>query len=261
MLNLTSEQQACVAVLRDSDDTNLTVQAVPGAGKTSVILHICAALNSSHTILILTYNRNLCDETRARLTTMGMDDSVACYTFHGLCTRHIGPAHDDAMLFDQLDRAETCTDKDFLPSKLHVDILIVDEVQDFRRSFERLLRLVVVPKRIVAVGDILQLLYNYDTEDPADPAYLSSPEKMFAFMWPASERQWKHYSITQTHRLTRQMALFVSRVFKVNSLHSINPTPSPFPVHVHTVNLFQSGPLLLKLLTFLRLLFVVYSLK
>lgn len=174
---LSPEQQSAIDAWQRG--SNVKVTAVPGAGKTFVILQACLAVNAK--ILILAYNRALCEATRKRLVEMGLSERVLCYTFHGLATYCVRPTYDDIALDEVLEDLDSGT---AVPTIVFdVDCLIIDECQDFRRSFHRLISHLVRTSRdtqTMLVGDPRQMLYDYDDEDPADLTFLEQPDAHFA---------------------------------------------------------------------------------
>ena len=62
-------------------------------------------------------------------------------TFHGLATYCIMPCYDDMALFDAIEGVETGELE--VKNKLSISGVMIDEAQDFRPSFERVLRLVL----------------------------------------------------------------------------------------------------------------------
>ncbi len=66
-----------------SDGHNVAIEAVPGAGKTHLILKTCC--NDNVPSLVLAYNRELAEKVTAML---GEDSPMTtCVTFHSLCSR------------------------------------------------------------------------------------------------------------------------------------------------------------------------------
>lgn len=225
---------------------NVKVTAVPGAGKSRVLLEACRSYTNGLSI-ILAYNRDLCEETKEKVTQAGLDDQVICLTFHGLATFCIMPAYDDTALFDAIEGAEE--GKIEIKNRISVSAVLVDEAQDFRPSFMRLLKLVLDVRHDVqymVVGDPNQMLYTYDDEDPADLKYLNDAPLHFQ-----SSRQWTHIEFYKTHRLTPSMARVVSSTFGINL---VSAKEEGFkPVHLLTINLWKAGTYVLKRLKDLQL--------
>ena len=81
-MQLSAEQEE--AVSKFSSGHNVCVKAVPGAGKSRVLVETCRRVSQGLSIIIA-YNRDLCEETCAKLRDANLSDRVLCYTFHGLC--------------------------------------------------------------------------------------------------------------------------------------------------------------------------------
>ena len=97
MLN---DQQA-FALDKWKEGNNIKVTAVPGAGKSRVLLEVCKSYTEG-LILILAYNHDLCEETKKKIIEEDLGDTVICLTFHGLATYCIMPCYDDTALFDAI---------------------------------------------------------------------------------------------------------------------------------------------------------------
>lgn len=239
---LTAQQQRAVDDF--AAQRNVRVRAVPGAGKTRVLVDACRRF-SDGLCIILAYNHDLCEETKKKLQAAELSDRVMCYTFHGLCCACLAPAYDDQQLLDAIDEAE----RGALPveKRLHVRGVLIDEAQDFRRTFLRLMRLVLVPDPstvFMVVGDTRQMLYDYDDEDPAELTYLEEPERHFAW----STFPWASVEFTISHRLTTEAAALVSRMFDCR-VESAGHASTPHPIVVRTMNMWKAGSYLLDVVT------------
>lgn len=222
---------------------NVRVIAVPGAGKSRVLIEACA--KSDGICLILAYNRELCDETKERIAQLRMQDWVICMTFHGLATYCVGPTHDDVTLVDRLDRLDAGAVPEEAIKRLdRVDNLLVDECQDFRPTFLRLLRHVVPMgknAKVMTVGDPNQMLYDYIEDDAADLCYLQRPHEFFL-----SERDWETVELDETHRMTPEIASVVNGVYDT-AMRSARMSLGK-PVEIYTISMWKAGPLIAKLL-------------
>lgn len=226
---------------------NIKVTAVPGAGKSRVLLECCKEYTSG-LILILAYNHDLCEDTKCRLHEAGLQDRVICLTFHGLATYCIMPSYDDMGLFDAIEGVQNGSVS--VQHKLQVSAVLVDEAQDFRPSFHTLMGLVLDIRddvQYMVVGDENQMLYTYDNEDPADIKYLSTPSDHFA-----SSRPWQHVEFYKSHRLTGPMAAVVSKTFNVNLESAKCESDDAKPVHLYSINLWKAGFVLQNILSQLK---------
>lgn len=177
----------------------IVVRAVPGAGKTWFLLQ--AWRRWSGTSLILAYNAQLAEAMK--------EHGAPCVTFHSLCSTCLDLARDDKQLDEAIARAEA---GDLLPRDVpKATLLLVDEVQDVRRVYIRLLRalgLVDAETTVVLVGDELQLIYDFDAEFPADLAVMCHPETALS-----PDLEWEHIAVNTTYRLTPWIAQFVNHIF------------------------------------------------
>lgn len=221
---------------------NVKVTAVPGAGKSRCLIETCKTY-SEGLIIILAYNHDLCEETKQKLVDEQLDDRVICMTFHGLATYCIGPCYDDTALFDAIEGVEGGEIE--VQKQICVSAVLIDEAQDFRPSFLRLLGLVLElgpDVQYMVVGDPYQMLYTYDEEDPADIKYLTEPWVYFA-----STREWVHVEFFKTHRITPPMARLVSSMYNINVV-SAKTEEKQYPVYVHSINLWKAGPIVMQLI-------------
>jgi hypothetical protein len=220
---------------------NVKITAVPGAGKSRVLLESCNNFTKG-IIIILAYNHDLCEETKHKIIQSDLEDRVICMTFHGLATYCIMPTYDDTALFDAIEGAE-CGEIE-VNKRIKVDGILIDEAQDFRPSFLRLLNLVLDTTdevQYMVVGDVNQMLYTYDSEDPANIDFLTNPSSYFYSKWA-----WKEVVFYQTHRLTSSIATFVSNTFDTQIISAKKEQCSP--VQIISMNLWKAGPVILNLI-------------
>lgn len=234
---LTSLQQTAIDAWKAGK--NVRIMAVPGAGKSRVLIEACLSCDSP--CVILAYNRELCQQTKEKLAAVGLSDRVMCMTFHGLATYCVAPTHDDVALADVLERLDSGAQA--ARRLTGIGKVLIDEAQDFRPSFLRLIRHLIQmdeDTQYMPVGDLRQMLYDYSDDDPASLEYLQRPEAFFV-----SSREWASVALDETHRMTPEMTYIVSRMFDV-TVRSVKP-PSR-AVEVYTINQWCAGPLLADLL-------------
>ncbi len=238
---LNNEQS--IAVKEWKNGKNVKITAVPGAGKSKVLLEASQEY-SDGIIIILAYNHDLCEETKKKITEANLEERVICLTFHGLATYCIMPAYDDTALFDAIEGVESGEIQ--VKNKIQVSGVLIDEAQDFRPSFYRLLKLVLDLKdnvQYMVVGDTNQMLYTYDAEDPADIKFLNDCSLYFQ-----SSRLWHHVELFKTHRLTPPMANVVSKIFGINVVSAKDALDEYLPVQLYSINLWKSGAFILNLI-------------
>ena len=234
---LTPLQETAIAAWKQSK--NVRVIAVPGAGKSRVLIE--AARVAQGLCIILAYNRDLCQDTKAKIEELGMGEWVVCMTFHGLATYCVTPTHDDvtlATVLDELDQGATSFKR-----IRNVRAILIDEAQDFRPSFLRLIRHVIEMSpntQYMTVGDPRQMLYDYNEDDPARLDYLLKPHEFFL-----SNRPWTTVQLYETHRMTPEMAFIVGNMF---NLRLESPKEPGHPVEVFTIKVWSAGALVRRLL-------------
>lgn len=218
---------------------NVRIVAVPGAGKSRVLLEAVQALRARS--LILAYNRELCLETKARLIDMGLDE-VVCMTFHGLATYCVRPTYDDIALADLIDDLDAGEVVECRPL-VGIECVLIDEVQDFRPSFKRLIQHLVLVNddvRYMVVGDSMQMLYDYSDDDPASLEFIEHPELHFP-----STRDWSTIELDETHRLPPSVVAVVNGIFDTRMRAVKRDGP---PVEIYTIKMWQAGAVLQRLL-------------
>ena len=204
-----------LSALRKGDDC--VVEAVPGGGKTTLLL---AAREIAPRVLLLTYNNKLCAEMRRAMASDAEGEGTTCLTFHALCSRCIGIARDDEQMLEWVVKAEEGGAE--VSGVPEVDLLLLDEAQDARELYARLLSvcgLLAVQKCVV--GDRDQLLYDFDPDFPATLGTLLETEATLAPPSPASPRKWRRFVLPHSHRLQPHVAWAVNAVFGTD----IRPSP------------------------------------
>lgn len=176
---------------------NCIVEAVPGAGKTRLLLE---ASKQSDKCLILAYNAQLANDVSEQITY-----TTSCMTFHSLCCKCIGIARDDEQMLDLVVQAEEGTVS--VTPMSDVDLLLLDEAQDVRSLYIRLVKICgLADVQKCVVGDRNQLVYDFDDSFPASLDTLLRCDRMFGGVWT-------RHQLNGSHRLTKPMANLVNAVF------------------------------------------------
>lgn len=150
-MTLTKEQQKLVDLAIEGK--NVLVDACIGSGKTTTIQTICNTLSHKH-ILYLTYNKSL--KLDAQDTIKNINVEVTNY--HGFAFKYVKVEPQKQII-------------EFLklkPKLDQYDILILDEYQDISQEISQLLLYIkhnVKNLQIIAVGDIDQKIYDFDSFD------------------------------------------------------------------------------------------------
>ena len=218
---MTDEQHAALATWVSG--SNLVVRAVPGAGKSQFLLWCAAQTPGS---LIIAYNRELRNHMQGSIEKQ--DIRARCMTFHELCGYIIGPCKDD----DEMDEHVSNAEAGAVEVSMVCKTLLVDEAQDMRPLYLRLLHLVKA-QQVAVVGDEMQTVYDYDG---ATPICLQDPESQWG-------GDWIRHSFRHSFRLTKEIAAFASAVCGGGEIYSTSTGPRP---SLRTINIWQATPVVLE---------------
>lgn len=159
-LNLTPSSEQLVIINNLLNHKHVIVQAVAGAGKTTLAL-ILATLSKKR-ILHLTYNKELQEDNKKKIDEAGLSDYIKSYTIHGLANmialqNRLNGVYDDVSLKHFLEHNWTINNFNF-------DYVIIDEVQDadtyMMLFFKRLYETLNQQPTVLVVGDQKQMLYG-----------------------------------------------------------------------------------------------------
>ena len=167
--------------------------------KSTLLLHACTA--SKEPVLILTYNKLLEVEMSENLEASGMSGHK-CYTFHGLCSTVFAPTPDDETMHQILDNPGQ-----YPPLKvLNFRRICIDESQDLKEVYAKLIvTLFSTTCQWFLVGDEIQMLNDYDEDDPALLDYMISPAATLG-----SADNWVRTRLSTSFRLTPTVTSFVN---------------------------------------------------
>lgn len=191
------------AVVRDG--CHVEVHAVAGAGKTTTVLHVAAALSGR--LLVLTYNAKLKSETRERCTRIPLKN-VAVHTYHSAALN----MYNDASCARDEGLSDLVADGTRRILPLHdraYTVLVVDEAQDMTHLYFALVRRLlhdacVQDARVVMLGDARQSVYGFKG---ADARFLTlAPRIALA----TDARSWRQHTLSTTYRLAPNLANFVN---------------------------------------------------
>ena len=166
------EQERVLDVFRSGQ--NVVVSACAGSGKSTLIAHACK-LYGEEVCLVLAYNKQLEMEMSAKLHALDID--AHCYTLHGLCSTLFELTPDDDAMHAVLAKVRegALAMRGSFPYRK----VLIDEAQDLKPVHVELINAVVSDAQIMAVGDEVQMLYDYDEDDPALLEYMQSPMGKF----------------------------------------------------------------------------------
>ena len=231
------EQAAALRSLVD-EGRSVVLESVAGSGKTTFAMHAALRLaRRGLRTLVLTYNAQLKRETRQRVRALGAEAAAEVHSYHSFGYRYLSEAcsTDDGLsdtldaldALDALERGEDGAGDDAAASAavpmrpraliggLRFDLLVLDECQDMKPLFLRLVRAVerhnACPRpRYVVVGDPRQSIYGFQG---ADARFLTLADRVFGGAPAATPRPWARHRLSVTWRLTRAMGELVNDAF------------------------------------------------
>ena len=222
--------------------SHVRIEAVPGAGKTTSLLSIVSSegADGPHT-LVLAYNRQLAASICARLDREPDDvrRRVTCLTFHSLCSRCVAVARDDVEMLAAVEAAENGEVEvhDVPPATR----LVIDEAQDVREPFVRLLRVLGYLRgdtQLVVAGDRNQVVYDFDPDFPASLDVLEGKIRKKKEKWGEEWREEQGNEEGEGNKEINEQA-------ELNDLFLTNDSPSTndlFPSTNHSISSSSSSP-------------------
>ena len=222
------EQQLSIDTFKQG--CNIAVQAVAGAGKTTLMLQLCMS-DPSKIVQMVTYNACLKLEGRLKIEQLQLGCRVKIDTFHSLA----GSAYlnkGDVFNDETFENLLALLDSDQAPQikkwYRSVDVLMVDEAQDISPSLWKFLLYLIrdmtggnrpMPQ-IIVVGDARQMIYEFRK---SDSRYLTLAPLIF----PGASRRWVTAVLRRSYRLTPATAAFVNTVMVGQDLIVGGNTDSP----------------------------------
>lgn len=221
---ITEEQQQAVSAVLGGH--HVQVVAMPGSGKSRLAYELIQQATDDATTLMLVYNRALNLESGTRLERLELGERQAkTYTFHGIVSAITGTVCcTDQQLVAFIDGLDTFvlgeSDQDF--PYAHFSVLIIDECQDVRPTFFRLIRwlcTVVCQQRarlrVVLLGDPRQLLYDFYNKNRADERFLTLGSTLLRSV---NHRGWESHCLTQSFRSTYPVAVFLNTLVREHTM-------------------------------------------
>lgn len=183
----------------NNGENNLIIDASPGSGKTTTILHI-AKKNSDLNLLQITYNTMLKNELRTKIKTFGIKN-LEIHSYHSLVYNYYdNEGFDDEHIKKVLIKNNEL--KKEYPIKL--DILLIDETQDMTMDYfkiiQKFLRDIKQTPRILLFGDYLQCIYQYKN---ATHQFLTLAQSIW-------KMNFIKLNLTTSFRLTNQISFFIN---------------------------------------------------
>jgi len=217
IITLSSEQNDIIDAVEQGK--NVIVDAVPGSGKTTLVLGLAKKINTKQ-ILQITYNANLKHEVRDKVKQLQLNN-LTVHSFHSVATNY----YDENAYIDDIIQNNIINNNVQIKNKnVHFDIIVIDEAQDMI-----LLYFILVKKFIkdCAIDPILLILGDKDQDinawKGADRRFLTLADKIW-------ERGFSRLNLNTSYRLTNEIADFINKLSGKN-IHTIKAGPKVKYVH------------------------------
>ena len=225
-------------IINEIENNNLIVSAVAGSGKTTTSLHIAKTYEKLN-ILLLTYNRKLSDETNEKKNKLNLNNLEVC-TFHSFLKRKYIPYKNTGLVDDDIIEKELIKNKR-KAENLNYDIIIIDEAQDMKKIYYRLICRIMFDNQnknasIALFGDPRQSIYEFLE---SDDRYLIKADKIFNI----NNKKWNtKLRLSQSFRMTVPMVNFINKnLLNLNENNKIiSDKTSDFLVDYIYDNVFNS---------------------
>jgi superfamily I DNA/RNA helicase len=248
-MQLTTEQQGIIDDVKGGQHVSVT--ALPGSGKSRVAYELIRQCTDDHSVVLIMYNRSLCDATTEHLGRLDIDTArkVKAFTFHGLASSLTGTAcHNDRQIVEVL--------KSKTQPEWYMDdftLLIIDEGQDMRPGFMQLVHYMLQSAcvnrarlRIVLLGDPRQLLYGFYNHNRADARFLSLGHVLLR---PVNKRTWEQRQLTRSFRSTVPVTNFLNVLIPGHRMLSSGNAGPPVTLDVCNLRTFEPAAKILRIVS------------
>lgn len=227
---------------------HIIIQAAAGTGKTTSSLAI-PYFATKDRFLLLTFNNELCGNTKHRVEFDWGLENTDVYTFHGFMNRYFGTCRNDIDLYDLLAKPNLKPNVK-MPRWARV---CLDEFQDANYGIYAISQLILCwqhklyppgpnqpPTQFIIMGDTLQCLYEYSG---ADRRFITLAKLIYNQM-PLDKTmpqlnliKFTNLALTQTFRCTQPMVDFINKVMLgYIKMTSVKPGIKP---QLHICNIFD----------------------
>lgn len=196
MINASAEQ---LIIAQNINNHNIIVEAVAGSGKTATTEHI-AILHPDDSILLLTYNKRLRLETKARADALNLEN-LTVHNYHSFAVKfYHNSCHNDSALKNYITHP---------PKKsFRFSTLIIDEIQDMTELYYKFVIKIIKDNQyiptIYILGDRYQSIYNFNG---ADARYIVHGDQLFNF----NGTPWSRLKLSETFRVSYEHVQFINK--------------------------------------------------
>ncbi len=209
---------------------NITCDAVAGGAKSTTLM-LLIQRNPQLKFLGLSYNNSLVSSANDKLEVAGVQSVSRFYTYHTAMQTFYDISEivcDDFVFETWLEKIESKSVA-IRQSLGQFEVLLIDEVQDMRYPYYRLVMCLLVQclpptVQIVAVGASDQVLYDFFHLNPADNRFLLCLPELLKGV---NDRKWAVLRLSQSFRLSPSVAGLVNHLQKRDYITGVNPTDPP----------------------------------
>jgi superfamily I DNA/RNA helicase len=204
-LELQPSEEQKVIINAINLNSNISVDAVAGSGKTTTLIFIAKEFPQKK-ILQITYNKQLKFEVRNRAEKEGVESNLKIHTYHSLAVRYY---YDKANVDQGI--IKLLKDKMKIRKKDMYDIIVIDESQDMTPLFYELIQKFLVDinfsnSGLIIMGDRFQGIYDFKN---ADIRFLTLSDRIYS-------GRFVNLPLKESYRLTKNIATFVNNVMLGN---------------------------------------------
>ena len=222
---------------------HIIILAAAGTGKTTSCLAI-PYFAPKDRFLLLTFNNELCGNTKHRVEFEWGFENTDVYTFHGFMNRYFGTCRNDIDLYDLLAHQDL-KPKVKMPRWARV---CLDEFQDANYGIYAISQLILfwqdklyppaktglAPTQLIIMGDTLQCLYEYSG---ADRRFITLAHLIYGNKGEKQSAKFTTLALTQTFRCTKPMVDFINHVML--GYEKMRSTKSGIKPQLHVCNIFD----------------------
>lgn len=240
---MTDEQASVIQSIHCG--SNVIVDSVAGSGKTTCILYGIEHISKDFPdkrIVLLTYSKNLKEESREKLKLLGLNNFGEIHSYHSFCVKyytHEGMV-DDGIISCVKDKLYPIKNIDF-------DILFLDEVQDMNTMYYEFVCKICADNvkrniQICIFGDRRQCIFSELKN--SDSRFITLADKVFDFDFNPN-KEWHKHRLSISHRVTTKMADFLNECM-IHEKRVTSVKQSNFDIRYHICDSYSDPYFIIK---------------
>lgn len=206
---------------------NVKVNSVAGSGKTTTSI-ILSSIFKDKKILLLTYNKHLMEETKARVKKYNIKnlDVYTIHAFVGYITSKLVKNDEKLVVFVDEELSENNK------AKLNYDLIILDECQDLTTLYFNVINKFLKEIKnssyqLITIGDEKQCVYSFMG---ADSRFLTLADKIFV-----NKNNWVERELKNSYRVKKDVCEFINKIYKQHVIESFQKNNENNDFHIPTI--------------------------